>query len=244
MTQTINARASKDDNFTIIPKKRGTLPMVGPEPLPDPPSLWTRFVSWLKSVFFCRLPFISKKVKKKIKGIDSHLLRIPESLSGIQDKVCQVYHFIMQSLFHNLFLDFDLFSFQNWWIIKTANLPVIWIMGGPGAPIETFVTRLAEVYNFHHVNVGEMLQGEISKGTSRPELAKKLMERGVVIPRRFLNEMIKRSMAKAIKGKRVKGFLFSDFPTTFSQAKTFTSTVSEIYINNYCHHYFITNDSI
>ncbi len=70
-----------------------------------------------------------------------------------------------------------------------------------------FFLGLAETYNFHHVNVGEMLQVEISLGTNQPELGKKLMERGVVIPRRFLNEMIKRNMVKALKEKEVKGLI-------------------------------------
>lgn len=94
-----------------------------------------------------------------------------------------------------------------------------------GAPIEALIDRIAELYGFHHLIVGDILKDEIILGTGRSELANKLLDRGVVIPRRYLNEMIKQRMSHVIKHKDAKGFIFSDFPTNFAQAMIFTKTV-------------------
>lgn len=111
-------------------------------------------------------------------------------------------------------------------VLQGANLPVIWVLGGPGVPIQAFLNRLAKVYKFHHVIVGQILKNEIVVATGQGDMVNKLMHRGVVIPRQFLNEIIMRDMADAIERRQVQGFLFSDYPTTFTQAKTFIKKVS------------------
>lgn len=85
-------------------------------------------------------------------------------------------------------------SFQNNRLVARSNLPVIWVMGGPGAPIQALIYRISKVFNFHYVFVGDILKDEISTDMDHPELARKLMDRGVMIPRRFLLELIEADM--------------------------------------------------
>jgi adenylate kinase family enzyme len=69
------------------------------------------------------------------------------------------------------------------------------------------------------------MQQEIKLGTRRKDIAHELMSRGIILPRTFLIEIIKRDMSEAIRIKNVQGFIFSDYPVTLPQAKTFIKKV-------------------
>ncbi|ODM97948.1 Adenylate kinase isoenzyme 5 [Orchesella cincta] len=105
--------------------------------------------------------------------------------------------------------------------IESTNLPMIWIITAPGTPLMLMLHRLADIYGFYHMNIGALLQREISLETNRDDEVHHLMHRGVAIPRAFIFEMIRKQMAQVCRQKEHKGFILTEYPATISQADDF-----------------------
>ncbi|CAL8126368.1 unnamed protein product [Orchesella dallaii] len=110
---------------------------------------------------------------------------------------------------------------EDTYFIESSNLPMIWVLTAPGTPLMLMLHRLADIYSFYHMNIGALLQREISLETSRDDEVHHLMHRGVAIPRAFIFEMIRKQMAQVCKEKGHKGFLVTEYPATVSQATDF-----------------------
>lgn len=90
------------------------------------------------------------------------------------------------------------------------------MFGPPGAGKGTHAAAVREKYNLCHLSTGELLRAEIAEGTQLGLEAKKLIEKGSLVPDSMVEGMIEGQFNK-VKG--VNGFLLDGFPRTLGQAE-------------------------
>ena len=86
---------------------------------------------------------------------------------------------------------------------------VIFIIGPPGVGKNTQCDKLVEKYNFIHFSAGDLLRGEISKGTEKGKLIKSIMTQGKYVPAKITCNLIKNAMDNYSKEKI---FLIDGYP--------------------------------
>jgi len=90
------------------------------------------------------------------------------------------------------------------------------LFGPPGAGKGTQSEKLIQKYNLVHLSTGDILRGEITRGTELGIEAKKLMDQGVLVPDEVVIGMISN---KLDSNKGANGFIFDGFPRTVAQAE-------------------------
>ncbi|XP_066592059.1 adenylate kinase isoenzyme 1-like [Prorops nasuta] len=107
--------------------------------------------------------------------------------------------------------------------IRSSNLPIIFLIGGPGAGKQTQSSKAAERYNLVNLNTLEIVREEIvSRSEIGITLAHTLME-GKLVPADVLLELLKMRMIKSLK--HTNGFLLSGFPKHIDQGKLFDKRI-------------------
>jgi len=94
------------------------------------------------------------------------------------------------------------------------------LFGPPGAGKGTQSQKLIEKYGLIHLSTGDLLRGEITQGTALGLEAKKLMDKGILVPDEVVIGMISN---KLDANKAAKGFIFDGFPRTVAQAAALDS---------------------
>lgn len=89
------------------------------------------------------------------------------------------------------------------------------LFGPPGSGKGTQSEKLIEKYNLIHLSTGELLRSEISKKTPLGLEAKKLMDKGNLVPDEVVIGMINDALDN---NPDAGGFLFDGFPRTAIQA--------------------------
>lgn len=89
------------------------------------------------------------------------------------------------------------------------------LFGPPGSGKGTQAQNLIQKYNLVHLSTGDMLRTEIAAQTELGLEAKKLMDKGELVPDSVVIGMIENKLAS---NKGVKGFVFDGFPRTVAQA--------------------------
>ncbi len=118
-------------------------------------------------------------------------------------------------------------------MIRRIDMLNISLFGPPGAGKGTQSKKLMKKYNLHYISTGDMLREEIHAKTPLGIEAKKIIDKGHLVP----DELIVKLIEKKIKGtKGANGFLFDGFPRTVVQAYIlegllfkFGSTLSAMY---------------
>lgn len=90
------------------------------------------------------------------------------------------------------------------------------LFGPPGSGKGTQSEKLIEKYGLKHLSTGDLLRSEIAHQTSLGLEAKKIMDRGHLVPDEVVIGMISSAMEQH---PTAKGFLFDGFPRTASQAE-------------------------
>jgi len=108
--------------------------------------------------------------------------------------------------------------------LKEANLPIIWVLGGPGSGKGTQCDLIRQKYGYIHLSTGELLRNEVLSGTARGLQLFKIMENGELVP---VSEVMA-LLAEAIMSKvsSSKGFLLDGFPADLQQAQMFEETIA------------------
>jgi adenylate kinase len=90
------------------------------------------------------------------------------------------------------------------------------LFGPPGSGKGTQSERLIAKYGLKHLSTGDLLRSEIAKQTALGLEAKKLMDKGQLVP----DEVVIGMISSAIEtNTQVPGFLFDGFPRTAAQAE-------------------------
>merc|ERR1712241_1438371 len=109
--------------------------------------------------------------------------------------------------------------------IRSAGLPIVWVLGGPGSgkgtQCQTIVTRMG----YTHLSSGDLLRNEVLSGSPRGLQIFRLMETGELVPAIIVLPLLPEAMVEKIYGGKAKGFLLDAFPCNLDQAESFESLV-------------------
>jgi adenylate kinase len=110
---------------------------------------------------------------------------------------------------------------QDAFYLYTRNRPHLFmfnliLFGPPGSGKGTQSSFLIEKYGLKHLSTGDLLRSEIAAQTDLGMEAKKLMDKGLLVP----DEVVVGMINSAIDNHpEAKGFLFDGFPRTVAQAE-------------------------
>lgn len=90
------------------------------------------------------------------------------------------------------------------------------LFGPPGSGKGTQSEKLTAKYNLKHLSTGDLLRSEIQKATPLGNEAKKLMDKGHLVPDEVVIGMISTALDN---NPKCDGFLFDGFPRTSAQAE-------------------------
>jgi adenylate kinase len=97
---------------------------------------------------------------------------------------------------------------------KTAPGPIL-LLGAPGVGKGTQAKQLVKLWGVPQISTGDLLRGNVAKGTELGQLAKEIMSRGDLVPDSLVNEMV---AARLQEPDTVRGYILDGFPRTLGQA--------------------------
>jgi adenylate kinase len=98
------------------------------------------------------------------------------------------------------------------------------LFGPPGSGKGTQSEQLIARYGMKHLSTGDLLRSEISRMTPLGQEAKKVMDKGQLVPDAVVIGMINHALDE---NPESKGFLFDGFPRTAMQAKALDKLLAE-----------------
>ncbi|KAI6219645.1 Adenylate kinase isoenzyme 1 [Aphelenchoides besseyi] len=107
---------------------------------------------------------------------------------------------------------------------RLANVPIFFIVGGPGSGKTTQCEKIVAKYGLTHLSSGDLCREEVKLGSKRGSESTKVMEKGERVPSEIVLDLIKEAMVKAI-GKESKGFLIEGYSREMEDAKMFEKEV-------------------
>ena len=99
------------------------------------------------------------------------------------------------------------------------------IFGAPGSGKGTQSEKIVEKYGFAHISTGDVLRGEIKKGTPLGKTASEYISKGQLIPDSLMTDILA-SVYDGLRGTS-KGCIFDGFPRTIPQAESLDSLLRE-----------------
>ena len=98
------------------------------------------------------------------------------------------------------------------------------IFGPPGAGKGAQSQHIIDKYKLVHLSTGDILRSQIAIGTPLGLQAKKLMDKGELVPDEIVIGMIRYKIESA---QNPKGFIFDGFPRTVAQAEALDDVMKE-----------------
>lgn len=98
------------------------------------------------------------------------------------------------------------------------------LFGAPGCGKGTQAQRLKEHYGIEHVSTGEVIRGEIARGTELGRSMESYIKAGKLAPDQIVIEMIANYVAEH---RDAKGCIFDGFPRTTVQAEEFDKILAK-----------------
>ena len=90
------------------------------------------------------------------------------------------------------------------------------LFGPPGSGKGTQSEKIIEKFHLVHLSTGDLLRSQIAQQTALGLEAKKLMDKGQLVPDEVVVGMISTALEE---NPQAKGFLFDGFPRTAAQAE-------------------------
>ncbi|KAI6191949.1 Adenylate kinase isoenzyme 1 [Aphelenchoides bicaudatus] len=109
--------------------------------------------------------------------------------------------------------------------LKKANVPIFFIVGGPGSGKGTQCEKIVAKYGLTHLSSGDLLRAEVKSGSPLGTQLTKIMEAGELVPMDVVLDLVKDAMLKAV-AKGSKGFLIDGYPREVSQGEQFEAEIS------------------
>lgn len=98
------------------------------------------------------------------------------------------------------------------------------LFGAPGCGKGTQAAMIKEKYNINHISTGEVIRGEIARGTELGKSMQNYIEAGQLAPDSIVIGMIRNYMKEH---KDASGNIFDGFPRTTAQAEAFDEILKE-----------------
>lgn len=108
--------------------------------------------------------------------------------------------------------------------LKKANIPIFFIVGGPGSGKGTQCDKIVAKYGLTHLSSGDLLRAEVKSGSPRGSELNKLMENGELVPLEIVLDLVKEAMLQAV-AKGSKGFLIDGYPREVKQGEQFENEI-------------------
>lgn len=110
--------------------------------------------------------------------------------------------------------------------IKEANLPIIWVLGGPGSGKGSQCLSMVAKHGFTHLSSGDLLRKEVLSGSNLGRQLYRVMELGELVPTTVVLDLLAEAMVNEIYTGKAKGFLLDNFPMNLEEAEAFESYVT------------------
>lgn len=91
----------------------------------------------------------------------------------------------------------------------------ILLLGAPGVGKGTQAKELVKLWSIPQISTGDLLRGNVAKGTSLGKAAREVMQRGDLVPDSLVNEMV---AARLLEPDTARGYILDGFPRTLPQA--------------------------
>ena len=98
------------------------------------------------------------------------------------------------------------------------------LFGAPGCGKGTQAARIKEKYNINHISTGEVIRGEIARGTELGKSMQSYIESGRLAPDSIVIGMIRNYLKEH---SAAVGNIFDGFPRTTAQAEEFDRILAE-----------------
>ena len=107
-------------------------------------------------------------------------------------------------------------------MLKKKNLI---FLGAPGAGKGTISNIMIAKYGVAHISTGDILRGEVAKGTPAGKEAEVIMKAGKLVPDELVCSMVKNRLAEP---DCENGFILDGFPRTIPQADRLAAVLAEL----------------
>lgn len=97
---------------------------------------------------------------------------------------------------------------------KTIPGPIL-LLGAPGVGKGTQAKELVKIWQIPQISTGDLLRGNVAKGTELGKIAKEIMSRGELVPDSLVNEMVALRLQEP---DTRDGYILDGFPRTLPQA--------------------------
>src|SRR5580700_846133 len=97
------------------------------------------------------------------------------------------------------------------------------VLGKQGAGKGTQCVRLSHHYVVPHVSTGDMLRAAVKSGTDLGLRARKVMDRGELVPDELIMEMVSERLLES--DTRARGFILDGCPRTINQAQALADVI-------------------
>ena len=98
------------------------------------------------------------------------------------------------------------------------------LFGAPGCGKGTQAARIKEKYNINHISTGEVIRGEIARGTELGKSMQSYIESGRLAPDSIVIGMIRNYLKEH---RDAAGNIFDGFPRTTAQAEEFDRILAD-----------------
>ena len=107
-------------------------------------------------------------------------------------------------------------SLENGRASESNTIPgPILLLGAPGVGKGTQAKELVKLWGIPQISTGDLLRGNVAKGTDLGKIAKEIMGRGELVPDSLVNEMV---AARLLEPDIAQGYILDGFPRTLGQA--------------------------
>jgi len=107
--------------------------------------------------------------------------------------------------------------------LRQSNLPIIFVLGGPGSGKGTQCAKMVEKYGYTHLSSGDLLRDEVASGSERGKQLTEIMQRGELVPLDVVLDLLKEAMMAKLESS--KGYLIDGYPREVAQGVQFEETI-------------------
>ena len=100
--------------------------------------------------------------------------------------------------------------------------PQLILLGAPGTGKGTQAKRIVDEFGYNHVSTGDLLRGEIAKGSELGQKVKGIIDRGDLV-----NDQVVLELLNANCNISESAYIFDGFPRTESQAEALDAFLSD-----------------
>lgn len=108
--------------------------------------------------------------------------------------------------------------------VKESNLPIIWLLGGPGSGKGTQAEKIVQKYGYTHISTGDLLREEVNSGSARGADLSKVMKDGGLVSTDVVMELLGEKVLKELPNS--KGYLIDGYPREKAQGEQFEREIN------------------